>query len=92
MQNLKVTPKEALEIVDTSLISVDVKNLGACNYATKAALYNVGGIVDGDKDNTSQVNQQMLTDGGIYYFNFCEAKVTPPEGCDDGDYYAYYIP
>lgn len=38
--------------IDATLISVDIKNLGACNYATDSAFYNVGGIIDGVKDNT----------------------------------------
>ena len=34
----------------------------------------------------------MNTDGGTFSFNFCEATVTPPDGCDGGDFFAYFIP
>jgi hypothetical protein len=41
-------------IVDQTLISVDISNLGACNYASDSALYNLGGIVNGDDQDTVQ--------------------------------------
>jgi hypothetical protein len=37
--------------VDATLISVDIKNLAACSYASENAFYNVAGIIDGDKGN-----------------------------------------
>jgi hypothetical protein len=65
---------------ETSLISVDVKNLGACNYATERGLYSVGGIVSPDT-NSLQVVEQVGTASNNYTFNFCEAALPTPAGC-----------
>lgn len=75
---------------------MDVKNLGACNYATDSAFYNVGGIMDDQKDNTNQYDSRTAA-GATFYFNFCEAPIDKtkftglPTQCQaiDGDYYAY---
>jgi hypothetical protein len=42
-------------MIGKSMIAVDVSNLGACNYATNSAIYNIGGIQDGNKDNLQQI-------------------------------------
>ena len=105
LQNLSDRPEGLAEInqienkikgvVDASLISVDIKNLGACNYATDSAFYNVGGIMDGNKDNTNQIDSRTTADASpvTYVFNFCEAELPAdqiPGGCPtDQAYYAY---
>ena len=105
LQNLSDRPEGLAEInqienkikgvVDASLISVDIKNLGACNYATDSAFYNVGGIIDGNKDNTNQKDSRTTADASpvTYVFNFCEAALPAdqiPSGCPtDQAYYAY---
>ena len=82
-------------VVDASLISVDIKNLGACSYATDSAFYNVGGIIDGDEKNTNQKDTRTTSDASpvIYTFNFCEAPLPTdqiPAGCPtDQDFYAF---
>ena len=93
LQNIEAAPQlESLAAVDAKKLgsAVDVKNLGACNYVTKGAFYNVGGIVDGDQSNTQQPFS-AITSYGTYSFNFCEANLaTVPAGCDAGDFFAYY--
>jgi hypothetical protein len=41
----------ASEIVDDSahMLAIDFKNLGACKFATTQALFDLSGIVDGNK-------------------------------------------
>jgi hypothetical protein len=35
------------------MITVDVNNLTPCFYATEKAFFNLGGIVDGNKENNN---------------------------------------
>lgn len=85
--NLDTNAKDNIRnVVDTSLISVDIKNLGACNYATDSALYNLGGIVP---SSDAQDTQQVQTPAAGVIFNFCEAPLPTPDGCPSGDFYAF---
>jgi hypothetical protein len=74
-----------------SLISVDTKNLDPCNYATETAFFNIGGIVDGNNKNLSQVYTKTTSDG-TFTFNFCKRAIPAPKFCVDSDSYAFMQP
>lgn len=96
LQNLAVQPQEivaeakngAKSIAGNSMIAIDSKNLLPCSYATENALYNVGGIANGDLTKTQQT--LVTLDFFTYTFNFCEEAITEiPAGCPEGDFTAY---
>jgi hypothetical protein len=76
---------------NTSYMAVDIKNLGACSFATKLALFNLGGIVNSSSDGSTQqvgnFDEGLL--GSNYTFNFCEASLPTPKNCPQGEFYAF---
>jgi hypothetical protein len=74
-----------------SLISVDAKNLAACDYATEIAFFDIGGIANGKKENLSQVYSKTTSDG-TFTFNFCKRAIPAPQFCGDNDSYAFMQP